>query len=547
VFVEATGDTHWIMASMELMETEGDFQDLRRGQDQTFLGLDQWTELLTQAGADATLCLPGNDHVLAPIGQQVFGARFKSDFTPLTIEELNEHLVTRLPEYMIPRHLQIVDSVPLSQNGKVDNAALSAWLPQHSGEQVLVGGEPRDELERRLAEIWGEMLGVARVGRDHDFFELGGDSLLVSQVTAHILETVPEASGLYFDHLMLRMLDEPRVSALAVFLREGPELAKEHHRDSADSQLVRLDGADGDGRPLEGGCVSVLVHDELGTVAHYRELARELARQGPVLGVTVTDTSAYLALDTTALVQQIASRYSQLICESVGGPLRIIGHGAGAMLAAEVARATIEQGAEVAELVLVDPQHIECLLEDDLAVELAFAHTVGIDPESLGFPAGGLLAQAFQATNGNVPRRVAAGTIAAFADATSEVGLQRLARRPPHERLAAILLATSALRPDLEATGDLAGCFDRFRHSLTAFTQHDAQLYAGNIAVLRPSHARQLPWQAQDPTGYWRGVCIGELRIVEIPGDHLGSLHAPQVERTAQLVHGGQSTAAQVR
>jgi pyochelin synthetase len=546
VFVEATHDTHWIMASMELMETEGDFQDLRRGRDQTFLGREQWTELLAQAGADTTLCLPGAGHVLAPIGQHIFAARFKNDRMPLRLDGLNEHLAARLPEYMIPPHLQVVDSLPLSQNGKVDNAALRSWLPRNSGEQILVGGEPRDELERRLAEVWGEMLGVARVGRDHDFFELGGDSLLVSQVTARILEIVPEASGLYFDHLMLRMLDEPRVAALAAFLREGPQLAEERVRGRGDLQLVRLDGADSDSAPLDGGCVSVLVHDELGTVAHYGELARELAHQGPVVGLTINDTRAYLELDTTGLVEQVASRYSQLISDAFSQPLRIIGYSAGATLATEVARAAIEAGAEVEELVLIDPQHIQCLLEDDIAIELAFAHAVGIDPESLGFPTEGLLAPAFDATGNGDPRRVPDGAIAAFAATSKTVSLQRLAQRPSQERLAAILRAAGALRPDLEATRDLAGCFDRFRHSLAAYAQHHAQLYAGNITLLRPSEARSLPWQAQDPTEHWRGLCIGELRIVEIPGDHVGSLQAPQVERTAELVRGGQSTAAQI-
>jgi pyochelin synthetase len=213
-----------------------------------------------------------------------------------------------------------------------------------------------------------------------------------------------------------------------------------------------------------------------------------------------------------------------------------------------VASAAIERGADVTELVLVDPQRIECLLEDDLAVELAFAYTVGIDPVSLGFPAGSgaLDERAFQASNGNGPRRVPPGTIAALADAAREVGVQRLAQRPSQERLAAILRAAGALRPDLDG-GDLPGCFERFRHSLTAFAQHDAQLYAGNIAVLRPSESRALPWQAQDPAGYWHGMCIGEWRSLESPGDHLGSLRPPQVKRTGQLVCGGQGAAASAR
>jgi pyochelin synthetase len=542
LFVEATQDTHWIMASMELMETEGDFHDLRRGQDETFLAGEQWTGLLQRAGAEVTLCLPGQGHPLAAIGQHVFAARFKSDLAPLRPEAASEHLAARLPEYMIPRHLQIVDSLPLSPNGKVDNNVLRSWLPQHAAEQVLVGGEPRDDLERRLAGIWGEMLGVAGVGRDHDFFELGGDSLLVSQVTARILEVVPEASGLYFDHLMLRMLDEPRVSALAVFLREPPELAQEPDEPGEDIQLVRLDDSD---RPLPGANgVTVLVHDELGTLTHYGDLVCELAATTPVLGLTVVDTRAYLKLDAAILVQQLASRYAQLICDAVDGPMRIVGHGGGAALAVEVASAAIELGAQVIELVLINPQRVEWLLEDDLALELAFAHTIGIDPASLGFPASGVRLDQALATNGHLPGRVPQGTIATLADAEHNLALSRLARRPAQERRDAILRAAGALRPDLHES-DLPNCFERFRHSLAAFAQHDAQVYAGDAAVLRAAESQVLPWHTKDPAGYWRGMCIGQWRSLEIPGDHHGSLKQPHVHHAAQLALGHQSATAQ--
>src|SRR5204863_284839 len=74
-----------------------------------------------------------------------------------------------------------MEALPLSRSGKVDERA----LPEPEVGAVGAGyEEPRDEVERALAEVWGEVLGVERVGIEDDFFELGGDSIVSIQVEA---------------------------------------------------------------------------------------------------------------------------------------------------------------------------------------------------------------------------------------------------------------------------------------------------------------------------------------------------------------------------
>jgi amino acid adenylation domain-containing protein len=102
--------------------------------------------------------------------------------------ELRRALRVALPEYMIPRHFVRLDAMPLTPNGKVDRKALPA--PAGGGAPAAGAGyvAPSTPDERLLAELWQEVLGVARVGARDNFFELGGHSLLCLQMTARLAE-----------------------------------------------------------------------------------------------------------------------------------------------------------------------------------------------------------------------------------------------------------------------------------------------------------------------------------------------------------------------
>jgi acyl carrier protein len=96
-------------------------------------------------------------------------------------QRLKAHLKERLPDYMVPAQIVVLDRLPLNANGKLDRRGLPDPLDE---ERVHVG--PRTDLERRLAAIWQDVLQVESVGVTDDFFELGGHSLLVTQVFARI-------------------------------------------------------------------------------------------------------------------------------------------------------------------------------------------------------------------------------------------------------------------------------------------------------------------------------------------------------------------------
>jgi acyl carrier protein len=135
----------------------------------------------------------------------------------LTAGELRRFLRGKLPEQMVPANYWRFKELPLLPSGKVNRKAL--LLVQRDALRDEVGLVPaRTEMERKLADIWQELLEVEKVGVDQNFFELGGHSLLVLRVIARIRRA--------FDlELPVRsMFEEPTISGLAVELQKAQAL-----------------------------------------------------------------------------------------------------------------------------------------------------------------------------------------------------------------------------------------------------------------------------------------------------------------------------------
>jgi len=111
-----------------------------------------------------------------------------------------------LPEYMAPSAFVFLEALPLSPNGKLDRKALPS--PESVREEGANYDPPRTPVEKLLAEIWQDILGIARAGVNDNFFDLGGHSLLLVRVHERIKETYPEIS-------LADLLQYPTIAAIA--------------------------------------------------------------------------------------------------------------------------------------------------------------------------------------------------------------------------------------------------------------------------------------------------------------------------------------------
>ncbi|MFF0729911.1 phosphopantetheine-binding protein, partial [Streptomyces sp. NPDC004134] len=112
-----------------------------------------------------------------------------------TFEDVRDWLSGRLPEHMLPSSVSVVDSLPLTANGKLDRAALRDLVVQPLSTRDS-GDQPVTDTERLLAGIWSQVLRTDSVGRNDHFFTIGGDSMTALRLVATISKTVGTRVGI---------------------------------------------------------------------------------------------------------------------------------------------------------------------------------------------------------------------------------------------------------------------------------------------------------------------------------------------------------------
>jgi amino acid adenylation domain-containing protein len=136
------------------------------------------------------------------------------------VKGVKEFLASRLPDYMLPSAFVLLESLPLTANGKVDRMALPAPEVAQSPSAAYVA--PRTPLEETLARLWAETLGLERVGIRDNFLTLGGNSLQAMQLVSRVKELLD------LDLPLRELYGEPTVAHAAAVLEVTLQLQKEN-------------------------------------------------------------------------------------------------------------------------------------------------------------------------------------------------------------------------------------------------------------------------------------------------------------------------------
>ncbi|GIJ08919.1 non-ribosomal peptide synthetase [Micromonospora andamanensis] len=358
VALEMTRDHYQIMTSLELLlspdNEAGDFTDARAATGGTFLDPGSWLRALAGAGGASRVSLPEGDEPAGTLGMGLFAARFKDHRAAATPDELTAHLAERLPAYLLPAAFQVLDTLPLTGNGKVDRAALRQLAPGPAvqGPAADATGSTTatsaSDLERRLAAIWAAALGLSTVEPTANLFALGGDSLVSARIASQVQAEIPEAGDLYFDELLRELLERPTVRELARWVAAGrtapvtPAAGSEPVTDEG-SPVVPLRGRADDGPTL------TVVHDCAGSL----ELWRTFAASADGAYVQGVDATTVRALDAGFGLDRLAAEQARAIAAVGPGTVRLVGYGYAALLALEIGRALADGGTIVDRVVIV--------------------------------------------------------------------------------------------------------------------------------------------------------------------------------------------------
>ena len=268
-----------------------------------------------------------------PTGEPALAAYFVALPSQDLTGEIRGFLKSKLPAYMVPSHLIELPEMPRLPNGKINRNALPDLSRVAPPEEN--GGEGQDELETKLLAIWRSVLERQSIGRDSDFFDSGGSSILAARLFALIEKKLGK------DLPLSTLLQAPTVAKLAAVIRDTGWTPPW-------GTLVPI-CTTGSLPPL------FLIHAIGGNIVSFRSFASCFGGNQPVYGIQARGLDGKEEVLTS--VEEMAADYIRAI-RSVqpNGPYRIGGFSAGGVVAFEMARQLRREGEETALLVLLDTQ-----------------------------------------------------------------------------------------------------------------------------------------------------------------------------------------------
>ncbi|HUC57507.1 MAG TPA: amino acid adenylation domain-containing protein, partial [Streptosporangiaceae bacterium] len=245
-------------------------------------------------------------------------------------DRISEDLAVRLPEYMVPAAIIVLDALPLTANGKVDKAALPAPAYAVAGAPARTG--VGFQLEQLLCETFAGILGIERVGVDDNFFRLGGHSLLALKLVERL-----RASGVSVS--VRQLMTSPTVRELMA----GMSLSSVN-----DAFSVLLPIRTAGSRPA-----LFCVHPASGLSWCYTPLASCVPDDFRLYGLQARglDGNSEFA---GSLREMAADYIDQIRSVQANGPYYLLGASFGGAVAQEIAVQLQAQGEEVAAVVIMD-------------------------------------------------------------------------------------------------------------------------------------------------------------------------------------------------
>lgn len=250
----------------------------------------------------------------------------------VSVQQLRQTLAAKLPDYMLPPRFVILSALPLTRSGKVDRKALP---PPRWGrsERTVSFAAPRDEIERKLVEVWRAVLRVDPIGVDDNFADLGGDSLMAASLMVSIEKTFSRKMP------VAMMLKASTVRQQAGFLRS--------EKIDADELLLIPIRTGGSKQPI------FCLGGKGGTPIRFNRLFAYLAKDQPVYYFRSRGLNP--GENTENFVEDIAADFiNELKTVQPHGPYYFLGESSGGLVAYEMAQQLYRAGETVAFLGMLD-------------------------------------------------------------------------------------------------------------------------------------------------------------------------------------------------
>jgi len=255
----------------------------------------------------------------------------------LASRELRAFLKQRLPDYMVPAIFVFLDKLPLTPNGKIDRLSLPDPRHLEVSKDKPFYFSPRNDIERKMALIWHELLHVDPVSIHDDFFELGGHSFLAVRLFSRIEQDLGVRLPL------TTLFHSTTVAQISALIKAQGQLGKDW------SPIVPVQ-TKGDKHPFFG------VHGHEGGVLFWRDLVEYLPDDQPFYAVQAQGVDGFLPALTD--MEDMARLYIDEVRKiQPHGPYYLGGYSMGGVIAYEMGQQLFRDGERVNLLVMLDTRN----------------------------------------------------------------------------------------------------------------------------------------------------------------------------------------------
>lgn len=431
------------------------------------------------------------------LGEEVAAAIILKAGAEATPADITMFAAEYLAPYKVPRVIRFVDAIPKGPTGKLQRLGLAQQLNLTEDKAFI---PPQTPLEAELVKIWEQMMGVANISVDDNFFYLGGSSLLAMRMLAAIQQTLGK---------VLPIAALTRASTVRELAQLIAAEADDQTQVNAWASLVEIQGGvetqgDNSKPPL------FLVAPGASTVLQYVELARCLGPDQPLYSLQAPE----LENDTIVLdsIAKIANFYRQeILTLPYDGPYLLGGRcGLGVAVALEMACQLQQQGKQVPFLVMLDPTYE------------AFRN---LKTKAAQQPMSGFGRLVFHWQRGQLLDRITR-KVPALKFLKSLRG-SKYKPQSPSPQLSQALSSELQGLTDPERVERLNRVFARQRQALK---QYVPAVYRGQIHLYLTDYRRRFGLVRYKG---WEALATKGLNIQMFPGHHNNLLQQPNVERVA--------------
>lgn len=481
-----------------------------------------------------TKCCQNTTFKLLGKDKDIAIAKVKQMKNHVSEKEIIHFLEDYLPNYMVPNEVQVVDRLPLTNNGKINRKEIVTWKIKEikKNETIENSSIALDSLGKTIVDVWVNALGITDIHVEKNFYDYGADSLIMAQVTGNLRDLLLKNYNIdiQFDVLLRYMINNPTVIDIIKFIKSkdtekritDKNIEKEELEYSSNKNInnanVTFYGKE------KNEIVRVVFHAGLGSMSCFRLLIPNLVEQklGRIMTINIYDTNAYCDLEPENTIEILADNYMNEIIKTGYKEVQLIGYSLGGLIAVEVAKRMIENNIKVKDLVIIDGHNIPYNVQDELLLEILFLSNINLTLKQCGFDYENdnelmkELKKIIIESDGNISKN----DILSVSNKNIRILFEEVLKLSRKKRFSIYTNAVSTHNGEKMPIEMLENLFNVFCQSFKA-AKFKPTAYMGDIRLLLSSEPFDLLPNINEITyNLWKNICLGKFSVENIKGNH---------------------------